>query len=69
MAPTASTLVAVGKWNASRLSSRKAHRLAELIDIAYREGQYQEVERILHHNLDRIRLLPAEALHWFFDTP
>lgn len=69
MAPTVSTLVAVGKWNASRLSPRKAARLAGLIDIANREGRYQEIERILQHNQGRIRLLPAEALHRFFDRP
>ncbi len=67
LVPTVAVAVAIGCWQRCRLNSRKAKGLIAIIDTAFKEERYQEVERILARNRSHLHLLSMSALHRCFD--
>lgn len=55
------------RWDAAVLNQGNASKVKDLIQTAIREGHYDEIERIIHKNKDKISNLPDDTLGILFD--
>lgn len=66
--PVSAALWAWGAWHRARLSRRGMAKVEQVFAAALREHEFDEVERILQKNPDRLHLLPPSAATVLF-TP
>ncbi|MGC9198265.1 MAG: hypothetical protein ACP5E5_04920 [Acidobacteriaceae bacterium] len=67
IAPVAAALISWKYWHEARLLDRNLASLEPFLQSALQQGEFDEVDRILHRNLDRLPKIPAEAAALLFD--
>jgi len=65
--PVAAALASWQLWYNARLSDRNLVGLEPFLQTALQQSEFQEVDRILRKNLDRLVTIPAEAASLLFD--
>lgn len=65
--PVAAALVGWKLWDDARLSSRNLPELEQFLQTALREGEFDEVDRVLRKNKDRLGTIPTGAASLLFD--
>lgn len=65
--PVSGAFIAWFLWWNARLSSRNLPRLEDLLQSALREGEFDEVDRVLRRNHDRLASIPPGAATVLFN--
>ena len=65
--PVVAVLVCRVFWKRAHLTDRNKGRLTDVLKASLRESRFDEVEKILKQNQDRLPKLPADALTVLFD--
>lgn len=67
IAPVAAALVSWKYWYDARLSDRNLAGLEPFLQAALQQGEFDEVDRVLRRNRDRLTKIPAGAAALLFD--
>lgn len=68
IAPVAAALIAWRLWERARLSTNNLSELEPFLQTALRENEFNEVDRVLRKNKDRLNTIPTGAASLLFDS-